>query len=238
MKSNTALGNAMILKAKALLGISLENQEGQQRIDKTRARPKSSNLLKRTKSSDFIRQGHESKAGPLELKKNLENFQPSLRQKREVLNDAELIWQQKLAKLQRKFDKSQLEYLKLSEKYANLENVKNDLQNALALNSTQIIRIRRLEAKEELLNKNLDFFKDNVTLLLDTLSNLKEFHLDTEGQLKHSYNKRVDLIQELNALNLDTFKSQFNAFFSELVSIDNLKQFNQGSSSLKNDLVF
>lgn len=95
----------------------------------------------------------------------------------------------------------------------------------MALNSASIIRIRRLEAKEELLNKNLEFFKSNVTILLETLSNLKEYHLETKDKLKNSYEKRVDLIKELNAINLDTFKSQFNSFFSELVSIDNLKDF-------------
>ena len=95
----------------------------------------------------------------------------------------------------------------------------------MTLNSASIIRIRRLEAKEELLNKNLEFFKLNVTILLETLSNLKEYHLETKDKLKNSYEKRVDLIKELNAINLDTFKSQFNSFFSELVSIDNLKDF-------------
>jgi len=140
--------------------------------------------------------------------------------------------------LQHKLDTSRRNFDELNQKYLSLESSKNDLQNALALNSASIIRIRRLETKEELLNKNLEFFKSNVTILLETLSNLKEYHLETKDKLKNSYEKRVDLIKELNAINLDTFKSQFNSFFSELVSIDNLKDFGKYNSKLKNDVIF
>lgn len=94
----------------------------------------------------------------------------------------------------------------MSKKYDSLDRVKTDLENALALNSAQLIRIRRLEAKEELLNANLDNFRSSVLTLVTLLQNLKDYHLDMEQKLKHSYNTRVDLIKELNALNLDTFK--------------------------------
>lgn len=101
---------------------------------------------------------------------------------------------------------SEKSYTKLSKKYQKLENVKIDLENALALNSAQIIRIRRLEAKEELLNTNLDNFRSSVTVLVEILQKLKNYHLDMETKLKHSYNSRVDIVKELNAVNLDSFK--------------------------------
>lgn len=181
MKSNTAVGNAMILKAKALLGISLESQDHKEKARAHAHKTKSSTLLKRTKSSEFLPRDNQPRTHEEQLKSNLDNFPPSLRQKREVLNDAALIWQQKLSKLQRRLDKRESEYLLLCQKYKSLEGTKNDLQNALALHSAQIIKIRRLEAKEDFLNKNLAFFKNNVTLLLDTLMSLKDYHIDTEG---------------------------------------------------------
>jgi len=62
--------------------------------------------------------------------------------------------------------------------------------------------------------------------------------VDTESKLKKSYNNRVDIIKDLNAVNLDSFKLQFNTFFSEIVSIDSLKDFSKKASKLKNDVIF
>jgi hypothetical protein len=154
------------------------------------------------------------------------------------LNEAELIWKQKLEKLEKKLERSERANSKLASKYEKLENVKNDLTNALALNSAQLIRIRRLEAKEELLNSNLDNFRSSVTVLVDMLQNLKDYHLDMESKLKHSYNKRVDIIKDLNAVNLDSFKLQFNTFVGELLNIDSIQDFSKKGSKLKNDVIF
>jgi hypothetical protein len=59
-----------------------------------------------------------------------------------------------------------------------------------------------------------------------------------ESKLKNSYDTRVDLIKDLNAVNLESFKEEFNAFMSELLSIDTMQDFSKKTTKLKNDAIF
>jgi len=93
-----------------------------------------SNLLKRSKSIDVTKKNY-FQCGKAPLKNNLDNFPPSLRKKRKELNDAELIWQQKVDKLDKKLTKSFVSNSRLKKKLSKIQCVNSDLQNALALNS-------------------------------------------------------------------------------------------------------
>jgi len=74
MKSNTAADNAMIMRAKALLGISLEDQVEQKKKSRPKPKSNSSALLKRTKSSEFCSRETQASLFNQPLKSNLENF--------------------------------------------------------------------------------------------------------------------------------------------------------------------
>lgn len=102
MKSKTATGNAMLLKARALLGMDPNSKEVTKHLSKKSLKflksahkhsnksqkrkkpqvPTTKNLLSRSKSSDFTMKTNFLELHQSPLKKNLDNFAPSLRKKR------------------------------------------------------------------------------------------------------------------------------------------------------------